>query len=64
MKMHLNKIQIQIFRKLSSELNLDMEEYLIRFSRDNISRKITSLEELTEKEADTWITKAYLQSLG
>lgn len=63
-KMHLNKIQIQIFKKLSGELNLEMEEYLHRFSKENISRTIKSLDDLTEKEADDWITKAYLKSLG
>ncbi|WP_163340509.1 hypothetical protein [Desulfopila sp. IMCC35008] len=62
--MHLNRIQIQIFEKLSSELNLEMEDYLFRFSKENISRTIKKLDDLTEKEADTWITKAYLKSLG
>lgn len=58
-----NRMQIQILRKLSNELNLEMEEYLFRFSKEYICRVIKTLEELTEQEADTWITKAYLESL-
>ena len=62
--MKLNRIQIQIFKKLSSELDLEMKDYLHRFSKEYIDRVINSLDDLTEKEGDTWITKAYLESLG
>lgn len=62
--MKLNKIQVQIFYKLSSELNMELEEYLLKFSGEYIDRVIKTLEELTEKEGDTWITITYLKSLG
>ena len=62
--MDLNRIQLQIFKNLSSELNLEMEDYLLRFSKEYISRVVVQLDDLTEKEADSWITKAYLESLG
>ncbi len=62
--MSLNRIQIQIFKKLSSELNMELEDYLLRFSKEYICRVVKTLEDLTEAEGDTWITKAYLESLG
>lgn len=62
--MGLNRLQVQIFRKLSSDLNLEIEEYLLRFSSEYIQRSVTTLDELTEDEGDAWITKAYLKSLG
>ena len=62
--MALNRLQIQIFKKLSSELNLEIEDYLLKFSRQYISRDINKLTDLTEKEGDSWITKTYLESLG
>ena len=62
--MALNRIQLQIFKDLSSELNLEMEDYLLRFSKEYIARVVPQLDDLTEKEADSWITKAYLESLG
>ena len=62
--MGLNRIQIQIFKKLSSELKLETEEYIQQFSKEYIQRTVKTLEDLTEAEADAWITKAYLKSLG
>lgn len=62
--MGLNRLQIQIFKKLSSALNLEIEEYLSKFSNEYILRDIKTLADLTEQEGDTWITKAYLESLG
>ena len=62
--MGLNRLQIQILKKMSSDLNLEMEDYLQRFSKEYLHRVIKTLEELSEQEADTWITKAYLKSLG
>lgn len=62
--MKLNRIQIQILTKLSRDLELDMKEYLARFSQKYTGRVINELDELTEREGDTWITKAYLESLG
>lgn len=61
--MGLNRLQIQIFKKLSSGLNLEIEDYLSRFSKEYIHRDIKTLGDLTEKEGDIWITKAYLKSL-
>ncbi len=62
--MGLNRLQIQIFTKLSSEKKLEIEDYLRTFSKQYIDRTTMTLEDLTEKEGDTWITKAYLESLG
>lgn len=62
--MGLNRLQIQIFKNLSSELNLEIEDYLLKFSEKYIRRATKTLDDLTEKEGDTWITKAYLESLG
>lgn len=63
-RMELNRLQIQIFKKLSKELNLEIEDYLLRFSEEYICRASQTLDDLTEEEGDTWITKAYLDSLG
>lgn len=62
--MGLNRLQIQILKKLSSEQNLEVEEYLCTFSKQYIDRTSKTLDDLTEKEGDTWITKTYLESLG
>ena len=62
--MGLNRMQLQILKKLSSTLKLEIDDYLLKFSKEYIHRSITTLDELTEEEADTWITKAYLESLG
>ena len=62
--MGLNRIQIQIFKKLSSDLKLETEEYLQQFSKEYIQRTVNTLDDLTEAEADVWITRAYLESLG
>ncbi len=62
--MGLNRLQIQIFKKLSSALNLEIEDYLLSFSKEYILRDIKTLGDLTEKEGDAWITKAYLELLG
>lgn len=63
-RMRLNRLQIQILKKNSSELNLEIEDYLLRFSERYIRRAANTLDELTEKEGDIWITKAYVESLG
>ena len=62
--MELNRLQIHIFKQLSSSLNLKIEDYLSSFSKEYILRDIMTLDDLTEEEGDTWITKAYLESLG
>ena len=62
--MGLNRIQIHIFKQLSGALSMKIEDYLSRFSKEYILRDIKTLDDLTEEEGDTWITKAYLESLG
>lgn len=62
--MKLNRIQIQIFIKLAKDQQLDVEEYLKRYSRKYIGQTVSSLDDLTEDDADAWITKAYLDSLA
>jgi hypothetical protein len=62
--MALNRVQIQIFPKLCSTHNQELEEYLLAYSEEYIGRSVDSLDALTEEEADVWITKAYLKSLG
>jgi len=63
-KMKLNRIQIQIFAKLAKEKELDIEEYLSRYSRKYLGRTTTTLEDVTEDEGDAWINQVYLESLG
>lgn len=62
--MALNRLQFQIFKQLSGSHNLELEEYLLQFSRKYVQRLITTLDDLSENEADSWITKAYIESLG
>ncbi len=62
--MKLNRIQTQIFIKLAKEKDLDVEEYLARYSRKYLGRTISSLDEITEDEGDAWINRVYLESLG
>lgn len=62
--MKLNRLQVQIFKKMSSDLDMEIEEFLTKFSEENINRPISTLEELMEEEADIWITKSYLKSIG
>lgn len=62
--MKLNRIQQQIFKKLSKELNLTEDQYIEKYSIEYIEVQRTTLDDLSEAEGDTWINKAYLQSLG
>lgn len=62
--MKLNKIQIQIFIKLAQDQQLEVDDYLKRFSRKYVGRTISTLENVSEDEGDAWITKAYLESLA
>lgn len=62
--MLMNRIQTQIFKKLSAENKLSLNEYVSGFSEEFVGYPIQNIEDLTEEEADTWITKAYLKSLG
>ena len=59
-----NRIQMKIFEKLAAEKDMDIEEFLSNHSPEYIGRKVTDLADLREEEADSWITKAYLESLG
>jgi len=62
--MKLNRIQTQIFVKLAKEKDLDVEEYFTRYSRKYLNRQISSLDDITEDEADAWINRVYLESLA
>lgn len=62
--MKLNRIQIQIFAKLAREKELDIEDYLARYSRKYLGRTASTLEDVTEDEGDAWINQVYLESLG
>lgn len=63
-EMQLNRLQIHILEKICSDLDLEMDDYLIKFSMEYINRFVISIDDLTEAEGDAWITKAYLKSLG
>lgn len=62
--MMINRIQTQIFNKLSKESNLDVDSYIKENSLEFLSTQKDLLEDLTEQEGDSWIHKAYLKSLG
>jgi len=62
--MKLNRIQIQIFKKLSKEKNLEIDQYIQQYSQEYLCLQKQRLDELSEEEGDSWISKAYLQSLG
>ncbi len=61
--MGVNRIQIQIFKKMGEDAGLETDEFLLRYSKQFLGRRVISLDELTEEEAAGWITKAYIQSL-
>ncbi|WP_415718052.1 hypothetical protein [Maridesulfovibrio sp.] len=61
--MKLNTIQVSIFKKLSKEMNMDVDSYLFKYSEQFIGVHKRSLAELSEKEGDIWINKAYVDSL-
>jgi hypothetical protein len=60
----LNRIQIQIFKKLSQEKKLEIDAYVHQYSQEFLCSQREKLEELTEEEGDAWIHKAYVQSMG
>jgi len=62
--MKLNRIQVQIFKNLSKEKKLEVDQYVQQYSQKYICLQRDRLEELSEEEGDSWINKAYLQSLG
>lgn len=59
----MNRIQLEIFKKLSSEKGMSSDEYIGAFSGELIGKNIGKLDQLSEKDADEWITKVYIQSL-
>ncbi len=61
--MSLNRIQIAIFDRLSTEKSMSPDEYVRNFSQQYLCKEVGSVSALTEEEADRWITKAYLDSL-
>lgn len=62
--MQLNRIQQQIFKKLSKDEQLEPDEYVTKHSQRFIGEKVQRLCDLTEQQGDDWITKAYIKSLG
>lgn len=62
--MELNKIQEQIFIRLSNEHNMTLDQYVNQYSVTYLGTNVKKAENLTEEAADTWITKAYIQSLN
>ena len=61
--MKLNRIQESIFKKLSKDKDLEVDEYIQQYSMEFIGSKREKLEALSEEEGDEWINKAYLLSL-
>lgn len=61
--MKLNRIQIQIFAKLSKEKGLETDDYIKQYSTEFIAMQRDGLLDLGKEEADRWINKAYLLSL-
>ena len=62
--MKLNRIQIMIFEKLCKEKGLETDDYIKQYSTEFIDVQRDGLQELSVEEADKWINKAYLLSLG
>lgn len=62
--MELNKIQEQIFIRLSKDHGMTLDQYVEQYSVTYLGRNVKKAENLTEEAADTWITAAYLQSLN
>lgn len=61
--MKLNSIQIAIFKKLSNETNLDVDNYISKYSLIFLGISKNNLAELSQQEGDIWISKAYVASL-
>lgn len=62
--MKLNRIQILIFKKLGKEKALEPDSYVEKYSMEFIGVQRDRLQDISEEEGDTWINKAYLQSLS
>ena len=61
--MQLNRIQKQIFNELFQKSGMEPDDYIKTFSQEYLCKQMDTFSELTEDDADTWITKAYLKSL-
>ena len=61
--MKLNRIQVQIFKKLSQEKGLDVDAYIQKHALECIGEQRNRIQDLSEEEGDMWINKAYLESL-
>ena len=61
--MLINRIQAKIFLQLCEKNEMSQDEYVCTFSEVFLDKRVESLAELTEEDGDTWITKAYLQSM-
>lgn len=62
-KMKLNRIQVQIFKKLGREKAVDVDAYVRKHAMEFIGIQRNRLQDLSEEEGDIWINKAYLSSL-
>ena len=62
--MQLNRIQMQIFKKLSADKGLEVDAYIKQYSQHFLSVDKERMDQMTEEEGDAWIEKAYIQSLG
>lgn len=61
--MPLNRIQMAIFAQLSREKDLEPDLYAHTYSEQVLAKQVDTLAQLSEEEADAWITRAYLESL-
>ncbi len=62
--MKLNRIQVLIFEKLGKEKGLETDAYITTYAMDFIGVQRDSIQDLSEEEGDTWINKAYFDSLS
>lgn len=53
-----------IFKKLGKEKALEPDSYVEKYSMEFIGVQRDRLQDISEEEGDTWINKAYLQSLS
>jgi hypothetical protein len=61
--MNINKIQLAIFTKMAKEKSVEIDEFIEKFSNHYLGKTVRGVDQLLEEEADTWINKAYLESL-
>lgn len=61
--MQINRIQLAIFKKMAKEHDLHLDVFIAKFSQQYLGKTVPTLAELSEEDADTWINKAYQESL-